>query len=378
MEVLVVGAGISGLAASAFLERKGYDVTVIERSKKLRPFGYTVILFPNGLRVLKELGVSKRIEEKGAKIPGIKIKNSADKTAINLSFNDIERAEGPVIDVGREELHKALRSANKKTKLKMGTTIKSLKQNKKSVLVTFSNGERKRFDFVIGADGINSQIRQIMHPTARKDYSGFTFWVFWSPHIFNFPRNVVAQLGKRKGVIFFPSKSNRKITVFFTLPAKRHSVENPKENVKFLKEHYGDMKGMVSKVLPAIEQNKVEMYHHDDEEEHLRSWYKGRVLLLGDAAHALSPITGMGASMALEDAYVLFEELSNNKNVHEAFRSYVKRRRLRIDRLARFSRVSHKFLTSNIMIHILDVFVFKWMIEFFIKMNILNIVKKRP
>lgn len=227
----------------------------------------------------------------------------------------------------------------------MGTTIKSLKQTKTGVTVTFSNGKKETFDIVVGADGINSQVRNYVQPKAKKDYTGSTFWGFWAPTNVKRPKYITNYLGNGKFLGVFPSKHKKHLTLLFCIPAKARSFRESKTNAQFLQEKFSDMGGIIPSILSHLPKNPDKILHRDDYETHIDKWHKGRIVLLGDAVHALSPIAGMGASMAMEDAHVLGEELVRDNDVEKAFERYVTRRKPRVQTLAKWSRQAHKLMT---------------------------------
>ena len=339
MKVLIVGAGIAGLALAKFLEKKA-DVLVIERSKNWKNIGFVLTLFPNGVQMLKKLGAESRLEKLTLKIPGTQVRGNNGETICEIRFKELEKRYAPVLEIEREDLHNLMRTLNRRTKIKMNTTIKDVKETQEGIEVTFNTGRKKNFDIVVGADGINSQLRKYIHPRTKKDYSGFTFWYAWCPKVFKFPKDTITYLGDGKVVGVFPTKNKNHAAIYFTMPAHQHQFEENWKNVDFLKRYFKDMGGDIPKILESLPEQDPTIYHHDDEEIHTYHWYKGRLVLIGDAAHALSPSLGMGASMALEDAYVLAEEISK-KEIPKAFKNYAQRRYPRVEFLARKSREIH-------------------------------------
>jgi 2-polyprenyl-6-methoxyphenol hydroxylase-like FAD-dependent oxidoreductase len=223
----------------------------------------------------------------------------------------------------------------------MGTTVKSLKELENGVLATFSNNKKEMFDIVIGSDGLNSEIRSYVSPKEKADYSGATFWTSWVKRRKHYPGHIVYQFGSGRLFTLFPSKSKKLSTVGFVVPSKHHGL-NAEDTNKLLRENFRDMRGIVKDVLNDLPDNS-EVYHHDDDEMHVEKWSRGRVVLMGDSIHALSPTLGMGASMALEDAYVLSQELAGN-GYEKAFINYMKRRKPRIKFLAQKSKELHMLL----------------------------------
>lgn len=359
MKVLIVGAGIGGLTLAAYLQKYGIKPIVIEKAAQWKTIGYIIGLFPNGVRILDGINAAGQLKRKGAVIPEYCVKDGSGNTILEISFREWQQKYGPFIEVERDTLHRILRNLNKKTKIRMNTTIKSLQQTNAGVEVIFSNNKKEFFDVVVGADGINSQIRSFVQPEAKKDYSGFTFWALWAPKGLGFPTSINYYFGNGKLFAVFPTKNSKYVCALFALPAKHHKFDDSTKSAEFLRKRFCDMGGIVPEILNNLPENPSEIYHNDDNEVHLSNWYQGRVVLLGDSIHALSPILGMGASMAMEDAYVLAEELSNN-DIDTALRNYESRRKPRVKFLQRKSRESHLILSIRSPLYFLRNIILKW------------------
>lgn len=341
MRILIVGGGIGGLALSTFLRRQKHDVVLIERCHEWKTIGYGVGMFPSGLRVLRDLGVADALEAVSASLPAHLVKDQNGNLLRASSFDRMRRKHGPVLEVERDTLHKYLRETSSGTDVRMGTVVTTLKQDATGVDVTFGSGATDRFDIVVGADGINSQIRTFVQAKSHKAYTGLTFWLMWIKGMSTPPKEVVYYLGDAKIVGVFPCKNDHMLALF-GLPAKAHAYNDPTHFRDVIRDHFKGMTQSIDEMLEHLPEN-AEMYHNDDEEMHLKQWHSGRVVLLGDAIHALSPILGMGASMALEDARVLSEEIDVcGGNVQSAFVRYHRRRLPRVRHLARWSWVLHR------------------------------------
>ena len=257
---------------------------------------------------------------------------------MEISFSNLRKKHGPLIEIERDKLHKILTKKNKSADIRLGFTVKSLKQYRNKVNVVFSDNSNEDFDLVVGADGIDSKIRDYVIPGSKKDYTGFTFWILWSPKVFKFPKNVVHYFGDGKFLGMFPSRN--KLGLLFMLSAKKDSIKNT-DSRELIRRNFSDMK--IESILKNLPQNS-EIFHRDDEETRINRWHKGRVVLLGDSVHALSPVLGMGASMALEDAYVLSQELGKSGNIEKDLENYFSKRKPRVDKLSAWSKQVHSLL----------------------------------
>jgi len=178
-------------------------------------------------------------------------------------------------------------------------------------------------------------------PKKDLDYTGRTFWMFWCKKTKNLPKGVVYQAGNESLLSIFPTSSKKGYTIGLSMVAKEHYCQKSCNFSKVIKENFSSMKGLAPEILKSIPKVPAEMYHHDDDEMHLNNWHKGRVVLLGDSCHALSPLMGMGAAMALESAYVLADELSKKDSIDLALAAYKKRRLPRIKMLVVGSKIIH-------------------------------------
>ena len=318
---------------------------IIEKAKQWKNIGYVLGIFPNGMHMLEMLHAGSEIKKKGTMLKGYTIKDAAGNTVWHMDFSGIKKKHGPMVEVERDIVHRALRKAASGIPVRLGTTIKQLKQSGDKVHVTFSDNRRDTFDIVVGADGINSQMRSIIRPKEHTDSTGFSFWVFWMPHVIKFPKNVIHYLGNGKLVGFFPTKSKKHIAVFFSFPGHVH--KHGEDYHEIIAKQFADMGDTIPKVMKYLPKKPTEIFHHSDDEVHAKYWYNGRVVLLGDAVHALSPVLGMGASMALEDAFVLADELTSRKEPEKAFDSYISRRKPRVKELAKWSNEIHFLLAAR-------------------------------
>lgn len=343
MKVLIVGAGIGGLTLSALLRKRGIDTVVIEREKEWKHIGYVLGLFPNGMRVLREVGIADELLSEGKRIPAHYVVDEDAHVISKADFTSLTAEHEAVVEVERENLHGALRRANDDAAVRMGVTVKSLVDNDDGVIVTFSDDSTETYDLVVGADGINSHMRDYVQPK-EKDYSGLTFWLTWIPDDPSFPEDIVYYAGEGKGAALFPCKKGDHIGVLFALSAAEKTPIDPACFREHLRKNFAEMHGVMPKVLQSLPELPASMYHNDDNEMHLRKWYRGRIALLGDAVHALSPILGMGASMAMEDAHVLAELLAECETVDAALAEYQRRRAPRLRQLARWSNVIHRMI----------------------------------
>lgn len=302
--VVVIGGGIGGLAAAAALHLSGRQVTVLERARSLEPVGAAISLAPNSLRALDVIGIGDEIRDLaawsgdgGLRTPGGRWLSRSDAAAA------AERFGGPLVLLHRATLinslaallpRDAIRTATESTLVDPGDTHRAAR-------VRTPDGELEA-DLVVAADGIHSAVRRTLfpdHPGAT--YAGFTTWrvVIPVPGA-EFASHETWGRGRIWGT--HPLKDGRVYAYAAALaPAGEHV---PDERAELL-HRYGDWHDPIPAVLAAARPEDVLRHDVHHLADPLPAFHRGRVALLGDAAHAMPPTLGQGGNQAIEDAIVL-------------------------------------------------------------------------
>lgn len=161
MKILIVGRGIAGTALAGFL-KKNADITLVDKFPQWDDIGYTIALWGNGRKILESLGVEHDILKESYEIPWDVFEDGEGHVLKQFTFK-IFCPYGPTIVVTRTTLHRALiTTLGEKVKVKFGTTVKEINQTSDGANVIFSDGEKGFFDLVVGADGIHSQVREMV------------------------------------------------------------------------------------------------------------------------------------------------------------------------------------------------------------------------
>lgn len=302
--VVVIGGGIGGLAAAAALHLSGRQVTVLERARSLEPVGAAISLAPNSLRALDVIGIGDEIRDLaawsgdgGLRTPGGRWLSRSGAAAA------AERFGGPLVLLHRATLinslaallpRDAIRTATESTLVDPGDTHRAAR-------VRTPDGELEA-DLVVAADGIHSAVRRTLfpdHPGAT--YAGFTTWrvVIPVPGA-EFASHETWGRGRIWGT--HPLKDGRVYAYAAALaPAGEHV---PDERAELL-HRYGDWHDPIPAVLAAARPEDVLRHDVHHLADPLPAFHRGRVALLGDAAHAMPPTLGQGGNQAIEDAIVL-------------------------------------------------------------------------
>jgi len=313
--VLIVGGGIAGLASAAGLSRAGIACEIVERAEAWAPVGAGIVLGVNAMRVMKSLDLHEAVAKRGARLGRGAITDDRGRTLGATDFALMEAEFGPTIALHRAALHEVLREAARAVPVTLGTSVESIAQDGDGVDVRLTNGRERRFDLVVGADGLRSGVRALTFEDDRVAYSGYTCWRL----VVDAPVDVVDMRemwgrGRRFGIV--PIGEGR--IYCFAVANAPHGEADPEEGrLDRFCERFTEFGGQVPEILAALERPD-QLIHNDLEELVDGPWHEGRVGLIGDAAHAMTPNMGQGAAMALEDAMVLVELLREGAATGEA------------------------------------------------------------
>lgn len=296
-KVLVVGGGIGGLTAALALARQGANVTLWEREAAFSPVGAGIVLAPNAVTILERLGVD--VARRGERI-SVMLLQAADGRALQrMDLNTWRHSHGPTYAFHRGELHEALLEALPgDVGIRCGLAATGLDDTPEGVVAEGSDGSRQRFDLVVGADGIHSQVRGLVGQSVPVRYSGYTCWrgVCANPGV----RESLETWGRGARLGAVPLSRDRLYVFLVRNAARRAASLSWPEGFRAV---FGQFADPCPAILAAME--GVPLMHHDLEELDEPAWGRGRIWLLGDAAHAMTPNLGQGAAMAIEDAFVL-------------------------------------------------------------------------
>lgn len=334
MRVLVIGGGIGGLSAGIALRQVGFDVEVFERAPAIREVGAGISLWPNALHVLDEIGVGARVRALGHAQGDGRVMTSTGRTLIELSMSVIEEAGGaPVLMLHRASLIEALR-AGFEGDVRLGHELADVEQVGNRVRATFANGATAEGDVLVGADGWRSAVRARIFPAARAKYVGYS----GLRAVVKCPASVTRTSeswgrGARFGLV--PLVDGR-LYWFAAWNAPEGEVLSPDERRE---RALATFRGWHAPIEDVIRATDPAALLHDDVRElvDLPTWIHGRIALLGDAAHAMTPNLGQGGCSAIEDAYVLAQCLRRSHPVEDALDRYVRLRRPRVTSIARDS-----------------------------------------
>jgi 2-polyprenyl-6-methoxyphenol hydroxylase-like FAD-dependent oxidoreductase len=324
---LVVGGGVGGMSAAIALRRQGVEVTLIDADPQWRVYGAGISVTGVSLRAFEHLGVLEEVRRRGHVGAGLRGRTPGGDILFETPLPDnptpVQQSGGIMRPVLHEILSSAVRGAG--VTVRLGLKVAALKQDGGGADVTFDDGRPARFDLVVGADGIYSQIRQMIFPAAVKPQ--FTGQGCWRVVAARPPEVDRAEMYFGGPVKLGLNPVSEDEMYMFVL---EHVPENPFFDYDALVPHVRQLLapfgGSVAAVRESIERPEQVNYRPLEWLLLPKPWSQGRTVLIGDAAHATTPHMASGAGMAAEDGLVLAEELAREANVERALQAFAQRR----------------------------------------------------
>jgi FAD-dependent urate hydroxylase len=326
LRILVVGAGIAGLGAARALRQRGFAADVVEREPAWAHTGAGIYLPGNAVRALRALGLDSTVAERASVIPHQRLCDHRGNLLADIDTAALWGDIGPCLALHRTDLHAVLASHGDPVPVRMGVSLQGLSQQDETVAVEFDDGSAGRYDLVLGADGIHSQVRRLVVGAEVVRPVGQVAWRFVTecpPELTTW----TVLLGR--GVTFLAVPIGRG-QVYCYCDASADSPSRPESDdvTGRLAELLAGFAAPVPAILDSLGPDGA-VHVAPVEEVTLDRWSRGSVLLVGDAAHATSPNMAEGAAMALEDGLVLAECLACGRGITQTVARFQARRRPR-------------------------------------------------
>jgi 2-polyprenyl-6-methoxyphenol hydroxylase-like FAD-dependent oxidoreductase len=334
---VVVGGGIGGLATAIALSGQGWRVRVFERAPEFAEVGAGISLWANALRALDAIGpgIAGKVRGLGGAELFGGIQHRTGRWLTRADAAELTRRFGPVLLLHRAELLRTLLDAVPPEALVAGTEVTGVGFDGDAVIVTHTGGET-RADLLVGADGLHSTVRRLVWPDAAPPrYAGYTAWRWIAPPLPGGPDGggETWGVGTRFGHVPLP---DHRVYCYATANTPEGAT-GPKGEVAELRARFRRWHDPIPALVEAAAGTEV-LRHDLYELPSVRSFARGRVALLGDAAHAMTPNLGQGACQALEDAATLGAVLATGREVAGALGRYDALRRPRAQDIVKRSR----------------------------------------
>jgi salicylate hydroxylase len=335
LRAAIVGGGIGGLAAACSLASRGIDVTVFEQAAALGEVGAGVFIYPNSLRQLERIGLGDALAAVGAKVGCGSQYYRMDGSVVGPILTTDSSGWNGMYGMHRADLLNALAAALPASSICTGYRCVGLEQNADAAQLQFSNSEIAQADIVIAADGIQSVLQKYVVAPTPPEYSGVRAYRGLLPRE-KIPdwREEAHQvwMGDRKHFMVFPVRSGRLLNYVGFVPTKDQTIESWSA-VGDRDEFAAFFDGWDPRVVGLLAKVETCFWWGLYDRRPLNSWTSGRLVLLGDAAHAMLPHLGQGANQAIEDGVALAVLLEGRgpAEVPDILPRYEKLRRARTD-----------------------------------------------
>lgn len=326
-KVLIVGGGIGGQSVAIALRQAGMDVEINEIQSEYNVYGVGIIQQANALRALDSLGVADEAMRRGSPYPMVKL-CLAHGHQIGLAGTPPIGKFPSHNGISRRTLHDVLHGKCQELGVvyRMGYTVDSLHDLGSHVEISFSNGEKSNYDIVIGADGIQSKIRSMVFGEYKAQYVGLSVWRYPVKRPEGLDTGYI-YFGKRSKIGVIPMSEDSAYIFVNSAEGSDNPIIPEDELVPRLKSYMQEFPNpMVQGLIEQIVDSHLVNYRPLEVLKMPAPWHKGRVIMIGDSAHATIPQLGSGAALAIEDAVVLVDELQKNTTYQEAFEKFMDRR----------------------------------------------------
>lgn len=328
--VLIVGGGVGGLTAAIALHRQGIQSEVVELNPEWSVYGVGIIQPSNMLRALREVGLGDACIANGRGFQGWKYCDIDGNTKFEApSENVAGPGYPPVNGITRPALHKILteQTLAQGTPVRLGVTMTAWEERADGISVETSDGRKETFDLVIAADGAYSKTREALFGAMKPRFIGEGVWRY----NFERPRDL------DWGAMFYGKKSKaglvpltESLMYLFLVTAEEGNPRMPADQLHhLLRDRLAEYGGIVGRLREQVTDPAGVVYRPMEVLALPNEWHKGRILLIGDAAHSGTPHLAEGAAMAIEDAVLLGQMLPAASSLEETLTAFTHRRRPR-------------------------------------------------
>lgn len=328
-KVLVSGASIAGLSTAYWMNKLGYNVTVVEMANEPRTVGAAVDVRGMAVDIVKRMGIFEQLKSSRLHVERVEFKNADDVTEGSVILKN-EGGDLPddEIEIERDKFVSILVDGLKNNvEFIFNNSITALKETKDDMNVTFKNGSQRAFDLVLGCDGVHSAVRKIWFGD-ETEYAHF-LKAYFSITIVNkllIKQKTMQMYNVPDKAVTLNAYNNKTDIIFWFFSEKEISYDYRDEDQqrKIILEQFAGQSWRTAELLDEI-QHSENFYFDKFCQIKMPSWTKGRVALVGDAGYCASPAAGMGASLSMNGAAILADALKkHNGDFTLAFQDYNK------------------------------------------------------
>jgi 2-polyprenyl-6-methoxyphenol hydroxylase-like FAD-dependent oxidoreductase len=331
--IAIVGGGLAGLCTATSLAERGFEPVVYEASDDLGAPTAGIWIPPNGMEVLDRLDVADRVRERGVPLEHTLIEDVTGATVFDIDLTEVKREYGhTIVSTHRDALRSALLDRIPDTAVETGRRCTGVEQDESAITMQFSDGTTESADVVVGGDGIESDLRADLFPDASLRESGQVCYVATTdvelPASMHRSDRAIWGSGKRFG--FSPLGDGT--SYWFAPITQSLDPVGDGDTVERLSECYAEFPAPVGDLIAGTDPERVSRVEMRDLPS-MDAWSKGRTVLVGDAAHAMTPNLAQGGAQALEDGFALAKCLADHGSHRRAFSAFEDLRRPKAERM---------------------------------------------
>lgn len=377
--ISIIGAGIGGLVTALSFDKLNISYKLYERAESIKEVGAGIWLSPNALQVIEWISpkLLKEIQNSGNIFNRILVADHKLNTISDSDQNFVQELFGyTTMAIHRGRLQQILYKYAAQDNIELNKTFNDYSQkNNKTLLINFTDGTSIQTKSIIGADGINSSVRQQLFPKSKIRYSGQTCWRGIANYEIDATLAATGFTLWGKKLQFGVSKLEHGKTYWFAVKLSEPNQVDNKETLKaLLIEMFSEFHPIVDKLIQNTSADKIIRGDLSDLEL-LKNWHSNKICLIGDAAHSMTPDLGQGGAQAIEDAFYLSNFINESIDMEATYDKFYKYRKPKIEKLVKQSRLTSKIAITNRLFEIVRNMVLKHIPETYMQKQMLQLYK---